>query len=93
MYSRSTGHDGTFRKSLVSISVWIVRTDHGIVMELITVNVHETLTVHKILQSAQDTWIKNFHFPLGKCHFISHTYLWYIFAYYPNLGYRKRIFA
>jgi hypothetical protein len=34
-------------------------SDHGIVMELITVNVHETLTVHKILQSAQDTWIRN----------------------------------
>jgi hypothetical protein len=24
--------------------------------------------------------IQNSHFPLGKCHFISHIYLWYIFA-------------
>jgi hypothetical protein len=40
-----------------------------------------------------DTPASNFHFPLGKCHFISHTYWWYIFAYNPNLDYRKRIFA
>jgi hypothetical protein len=32
-----------------------------------------------------------FPFSLGKMLFISHTYLWYIFASNPNLGYRKRI--
>jgi hypothetical protein len=33
--------------------------------------------------------------PLGwyKKFYVIYTYLWSIFAYYPNLGYRKRIFA
>jgi hypothetical protein len=42
-------------------------------------------------ESIQFLRTQSSHFPLGKCYFISHTYLWSIFASNPNLGFRKRI--
>jgi hypothetical protein len=53
---------------------------------------------NKILaEMSQFDWVISFrmisHFPLGKCHFISHTYLWYIFASIHPFGLPEDNFA